>query len=292
MPPSRRDFVLGCGATLAAAQSSAAASNGNVAAGRLLAGFTEELLVEYPESATMLGIDKGARAGLKSRLLDRSAAGQKAIAIGVARRLEQLKTIDTTTLDEATRIDVDVMRTAHEFALEGFAFPYGDVALLNSQWSWRNAPYVVAQNTGAFLEIPGMLDEQHTVETRADAEAYLARLEAYASQLDGETGRLRADAAQNVIAPDFLLDKTLKRAAARSRNGHWSLRWQNAPSTCPGCRPAQRRLPARRSLRRSTGRSRSWKRIVDAPAARRVSGNCRAGTSTTPGRCAPAPPHV
>ena len=59
------------------------------------------------------------------------------------------------------------MRTAHEFALEGFAFPYGDVALLNSNWSWRNAPYVVAQNTGAFLEIPSMLDEQHTVEDAA-----------------------------------------------------------------------------------------------------------------------------
>ena len=68
------------------------------------------------------------------------------------------------------------MRTAHETAAEGFKFPYGDVALLNSNWSWRNAPYVVAQNTGAFLEIPSLLEEQHTVATREDAEAYLARL--------------------------------------------------------------------------------------------------------------------
>jgi hypothetical protein len=35
------------------------------------------VLVEYPESATMLGIDIGARAGLKRKLSDRSAAGQK-----------------------------------------------------------------------------------------------------------------------------------------------------------------------------------------------------------------------
>ena len=56
------------------------------------------------------------------------------------------------------------MRTAHETAAEGFAFPYGDVALLNSNWSWRNAPYVVAQNTGAFLEIPSLLEEQHTLD--------------------------------------------------------------------------------------------------------------------------------
>jgi uncharacterized protein (DUF885 family) len=68
---------------------------------------------------------------------------------------------------------------------------------------------VVAQNTGAFLEIPNILTEQHAVATREDTEAYLARLEAYAAQLEGETGRLQAAAAQGVIAPDFLLDKTI-----------------------------------------------------------------------------------
>ena len=97
--------------------------------------------------------------------------------------------------------------------------------MLNSSWSYRNAPYVVAQNTGAFLEIPSMLDEQHTVETTADADAYLARLEAYAGQLDGETGRLKAAAAQNVIAPDFLLDKTLAqiKIARGGKIADWSL---------------------------------------------------------------------
>ena len=40
-------------------------------------------------------------------------------------------------------------------------------------------------------------------------EAYLARLTAYAGQLVGETGRLQAAAGQGVIAPDFVLDKTL-----------------------------------------------------------------------------------
>ncbi|MEJ0085142.1 MAG: DUF885 family protein [Pseudomonadota bacterium] len=227
MSTNRRDFVIGTGAALAATglSSVAAAPAKDAAAEELLAAFTEELLVDYPESATMLGIDSGARAALKSKLSDRSAAGQESIARRVAARLERMKSIDDAALSPAVRIDVDVMRTAHEFALEGFAFPYGDVALLNSQWSWRNAPYVVAQNTGAFLEIPGMLDEQHTVTTAADADAYLARLEAYAGQLDGETGRLKSAAAQNVVAPDFLLDKTLKqiRLARGGKVADWSL---------------------------------------------------------------------
>ena len=210
------------------------------------------------------------------------------------RRLEQLKSIDTAALGAAARIDVDVMRTAHEFALEGFAFPYGDVALLDSQWSWRNAPYVVAQNTGAFLEIPGMLDEQHTVQTREDADAYLARLEAYAGQLDGETGRLQSAASQNVIAPDFLLDKTLSQIKL-ARGGdvaQWSLVTSLAKRAkdMPGVADAAAKIAADKiapALDTPDRRARSA-----SPRARPAmpeSGNCRAAMSTTPGRCGPAP---
>jgi len=228
MTTTRRDFVIGTGASLAAARLSAATANSSsqdAAAEKLLAQIAEELMADYPESAMLLGLDNAARAGLKSKLSDRSAAGQQAIAQRVAKRLERLKSIDAAALGNAARIDVDVVRTAHEFALEGFAFPFGDVATLNLNWSYRNAPYVVAQNTGAFLEIPSMLDERHTVASREDADAYLARMEAYAGQLDGETGRLKQAAAQSVIAPDFLLDKTLNQLKI-ARGGdfaRWSL---------------------------------------------------------------------
>jgi uncharacterized protein (DUF885 family) len=221
MSTNRREFIVSASATVAAVNlpARAADANGDAAAQTLLNELAEELLVDYPESATSLGIDNAVRAALKAKLSDRSAAGQKLIATRIAKRLERLASVDVAALSDATRVDLDVMRTAHEFAAEGFAFPYGDVALLNSNWSWRNAPYVVAQNTGAFLEIPSMLDEQHTVEKPADADAYLSRLEAYAGQLDGETARLKDAAAQGVIAPDFLLDKTLTQIKiARSGN--------------------------------------------------------------------------
>ena len=202
----------------------AAGRDQDAAAQKLLAEFAEELLVDYPESATALGIDKGARAALKAKLSDRSAAGQDAIAQRVAKRLERMKAIDTSTTQRGERASM-WMSCAQRTSLRPrvSSFPYGDVALLNPSWSWRNAPYVVAQNTGAFLEIPSMLDEQHTVETREDADAYLARLEAYAGQLDGETGRLQSAAAQGVIAPDFLLDKTLQADQDRARREHRGL---------------------------------------------------------------------
>lgn len=228
MTTSRRDFIVGTGAAIALSSRcgrALSAESGDAAAEALLAEFAEEMLMDYPENATGLGIDKGKRAGLKSKLTDRSADGQHAIAQRAAKRLERLKAIDTAMLGEAARIDVDVMRTAHEFALGGFAFPYGDVTTLNQSWAYRNAPYVVSQNTGAFLEIPNMLDDRHTVETPADAQAYLARMEAYAGQLDGETARLKSAAAQGVIAPDFLLDQAIKQLEiARGGNvADWSL---------------------------------------------------------------------
>jgi uncharacterized protein (DUF885 family) len=226
MTASRRDFIVGTGAAIALSNlpsSASAETDKDVAA--LLAQFAEELLVDYPESATGLGIDTGQRAHLKSKLTDRSPAGQRAIAQRVAKRLERLKAIDVSKLSDAAKVDVDIIRTAHEFANEGFAFPYGDTAVLDQNWAYRNAPYVVAQNTGAFLEIPSMLDTRHTIENKADADAYLSRLEAYAGQLDGETERLKSAGAQGVIAPDFLLDKTLAqiKLARGGKIPEWSL---------------------------------------------------------------------
>ncbi|MGH8251232.1 MAG: DUF885 domain-containing protein [Steroidobacteraceae bacterium] len=227
MTTNRREFIAGTGSAIAALANLTACAKrepaGNVEA--QLGEISEGLLVDYPENATVLGIDTGTRTALKSQLSNRSAAGQEAIARRVAARLDRMAGIDADALDEAARIDLDVVRTAHETAAEGFKFPYGEVALLNQNWSWRNAPYIVAQNTGAFLEIPTLLEEQHTVTRREDADAYLARLAAYAGQIDGETERLRTAAAQGVIAPDFILDKTLAqiRLARGGDTASWSV---------------------------------------------------------------------
>ena len=222
----RRELLLGASALAFTASVPARALQGRSgAAEAALAAIGEELLADYPENASALGIDTRARTALKSRLTDRSAAGQQALARRAAERLARLRAIDPAPLSPAARIDLDVVRTAHEFAAEGFAFPFGDMALLNQNWSYRNAPYVVAQNTGAFVEIPDLLDSNHKVETPADAEAYLARLEAYAAALDGETGRLAHDASIGVVSPDFLLDKSLRqqRAVRAAPIAEWGL---------------------------------------------------------------------
>ncbi|HEX8261784.1 MAG TPA: DUF885 family protein [Allosphingosinicella sp.] len=223
MQPLTRRHFLGSAGAVAALQllpgcATRGASEAAPPVAAMLSAMAEQLLAEYPENATALGLDKDARAGLKSRLTDRSLHGRARLAGAAADRLRRIGAVDRAGLEPADRIHLGVVETAHRLAVEGFRFPYGDVVTLNQQWSYRNAPYVVAQNTGAFVEIPDFLDSNHTVAAAADAEAYLARLEAYAEALDGETERLAHDRGLGVVAPDFLLDKTLKQMrSARSQ---------------------------------------------------------------------------
>lgn len=222
---NRRD-VLALGAAAAAfGGTGLAAAPGDAAAEALLSSVAEDLMREYPENASALGLDKGARAALKATLTDRSMEGRGKLAATAKARLAKMKGVDRKRLSPAAALDLGVVQTAHELAVEGFDFPYGDAIGLSNQWSYRNAPYVVAQNTGAFVETPDFLDSQHAIANTADIDAYLNRLELYAAQLDGETARLKHDGALGVIAPDFLLDKTLKqqKGARAQPIANWGL---------------------------------------------------------------------
>jgi uncharacterized protein (DUF885 family) len=171
----------------------------------LLDSIGENLMALSPEGATTLGLDTGARAALRSRLADRSQAGQDRLAAVLRADLAKAEAVNTAGLTHATRTSVEVVRSAYRTALEGFAQPYGDIAV----GGWRNTPYVVIQNVGAYLDVPRFLDADHPVRNAADAEAYLARLESYPVQLEGELGRLKAAAGKGLIAPAFLIDKAV-----------------------------------------------------------------------------------
>ncbi len=191
----------------------------------LLKRATDQILNAYPESASSAGIDNGEYSALKAMLSDRSAAGQAAIKNGVKSTLRALQAVDADTLSAGDALDLDVVKTVFETAADGFEFSYGDMALLNTNWSYRNSPYTVAQNTGAFVEIPSFLDSSHAIEATEDADAYLTRMAAYAGQLDGETERVRMEGERGVILPDFLMTKTLGqlRSAQERAPAEWGI---------------------------------------------------------------------
>lgn len=175
-------------------------------AAALLDTLALELITLRPESATALGIDTGERAPLRSRLTDRSPAGLARMRAFLANGRKRAAAIDPAALDAATRTSLAVVQSAFATALDGLALPYGEVAV----GGWRNSPYAVIQNVGAYLDVPRFLDATHPVRDAADAEAYLARLEAMPAQLDGERARIESAARIGLIPPAALLDKAIR----------------------------------------------------------------------------------
>jgi uncharacterized protein (DUF885 family) len=217
VPISRRQTLAALGAGTASLAVAGPAAAETIVTGprtspadALLQSIADNLLAQSPEGATSLGIDTGDRAAERGKLGDRSAAGMKALADTLKDDVARVRAFDKSGLDHKTRTSLAVVDSAYSVALDGFALPYGDVAV----GGWRNTPYVVIQNVGAYLDIPKFLDSDHPVKNAADAEAYLSRLNAFPGVLDGETERLKAAGGMGLIAPAFLIDKAVKQMEA------------------------------------------------------------------------------
>jgi uncharacterized protein (DUF885 family) len=206
MTANRRQMLIGGAAAGLASTAPAlawAAAQGPVAnpkLAKLLDAFVEEILAESPETATSLGLDKGPRAVLKSQLSDASEPGRKREIAAYADRKARLQGIDRKSLSGHDLTLYDTVGYAMGLGAEGGRFAYGTDGA---------NPYVVSQQDGAISNRPEFLNSQHIIETKADADAYLARLEALARVLDQETERVGADAGRGVVPPDFLLATAL-----------------------------------------------------------------------------------
>lgn len=207
-------LLSGCNNNVPSATAPPAAANAEAGALALLDRCAENLLKLQPESATSLGIDTGARAGLRAQLSDRSVEGQQRVGKQLRADLDQIDAFDASALSHKTRTSVAVVQSAYATSLEGFALPYGDITV----GGWRNTPYVVIQNVGAYLDVPRFLDSDHQINDAADAEAYLSRLQSYAKQLDGELGRIKAARASGMVPPAFLVDKALAQMTLSAKN--------------------------------------------------------------------------
>lgn len=196
---NRRHLLLSVGAA-ALAGPAVAQPQGQLSA--LLERFFEEALDESPELATSLGFDKGARAAAKSKLSDASIGGAEKRKRANADQLRRLRAVDRAKLTGMDAVNYDSVLFGLETS-DAFnrAIPYG--------YEGGGQPYMISQLTGAYQELPDFLGSQHVIETKADADAYLSRLEGLAVVLDQETERARRDVGLGVTPPDFVLAKTL-----------------------------------------------------------------------------------
>jgi uncharacterized protein (DUF885 family) len=202
---SRRSFFASASAAAAtlALPRLAFAADAGAALSALFDQFFQEGLRARPEAATQLGLDKGAGAELKRRLSDVSPAGIAAAKALTQDQLRRLKAFDRAALAPPDQVSYDTILYALESSAAVQAFDFG------GSFSFGPSPYVVSQLTGAYQSVPDFLDTKHTIETAEDADAYVARLAAFADQLEANTGTLAHDSGLGVVPPDFILDLTL-----------------------------------------------------------------------------------
>lgn len=182
----------------------AAASQGDAAAQlkTFMDATFEQTLDKSPEVVTMFGLDKGDRAAAKSRLTVPTRAEEDDQRAFTRRQRAELARIDRSKLDARNANYYDSLTQNLDGVIATYDIPYG-------QGGWPN-PYRVSQQGGAYQSTPDFLANQHTIETAADADAYVARVNAFADVLMAETDRLKEDYALGVIPPDFILAKAIR----------------------------------------------------------------------------------
>src|SRR3954469_2850326 len=153
-----------------------------------------------PEQATSLGLDKGANAPLKHRLTPRTYEERARQQAEIKEGLARLAAFDRASLSANARLNLEVVTyslTNQIVAPERFGL---DSAI---------RPYRIFQQGGAYFSVPDFLNTAHTIASRDDSEAYLDRLDAFATVLDQESALQRIEASRGYVAPGWSLDLTL-----------------------------------------------------------------------------------
>ncbi len=207
MSQTRRNLLCAMSAMAAARAAPVSAEPAIQQLHGLFDDIARDLLQHLPETATLMGLDRGRFADAKRRLNDRSAAERARFVAVSGQYRGRLRAINRRAVTGVQGAVYDTLAYWLEENQAQGRFSYWD------QMAGQISPYVLSQITGAYQSVPDFLDSQHVIAGKPDADAYLARLQAFAVCLDQETARFQRDTAGGVTPPDFLLDKTLTQMA-------------------------------------------------------------------------------
>jgi uncharacterized protein (DUF885 family) len=175
--------------------------SGDAKLNALFEAIFQERVRNSPELASSLGLDKGRNAALKSKLDTDPAPLARSKSLARNRRaIAQLKAVNPATLSDAAKLNREVVL----YSLE-------TNTVAPTRWNIDSAqrPYPITQQGGAYFDTPDFLNTTHTIDNGADAEAYLSRLQQFATSLDNDTADQQAQAARGFLAPQWAIDLAL-----------------------------------------------------------------------------------
>jgi uncharacterized protein (DUF885 family) len=205
----RRSF-LATGATVAllpltdapaVAKVAAKPGSGDAKLNQAFEDIFQERVRNSPELASSLGLDKGPNAALKSKFdIDPIQVQRQKNLARNRRAIARLKAFNPATLSDGAKLNREVVLYSLETA-----------TVAPARWNIGSAqnPYTITQQDGAYFDEPDFLNTTHTIENAADAEAYLSRLQQFATVLDNDTAEQRFQAARGFLAPAWSIDLAL-----------------------------------------------------------------------------------
>ncbi len=194
-------FVSGAGSSPALAFVQGGAGSGDAALNALFETIFQDRVHRFPELASSLGLDKGENAHLKSELDVRPLAAARAEDLAKLRaELASLRAVPAAGLSDAAKLNRDVI----VYQVETNIIPASKFDIDSVQ-----RPYPIFQQGGAYFSTPDFLNTAHTIETAADAEAYLSRLALVGKSIDNDSEEQRLQAARGFLAPAWSIDLTL-----------------------------------------------------------------------------------
>lgn len=184
--------------------SSAEASVTRAQIDSIIDSHTKAYMMMQPAQATGLNLDASVGGDYQKRLPDYSLAGMKVVQTTMAAAAKELDSLDLTGLSEQDKLHVKVNRAIDLYFAGDSDFSAGYI----DTWG-GHLPFVVSQISGPLIDIPSVLQDQHAVSSKADADNYLTRLNAFAVVVEQVLEKVKADEKAGVILPKKLFPKTL-----------------------------------------------------------------------------------
>ena len=185
----------------AISQAAAAAGSQDAAINQLFERIFQEQVRTNSVLATYTGLDKGELAHLKSELDTRPDRQARLEEVARTNKfIGWLTSVPESGLSDLARLNREVVI---------WDLKTSNVGPERFDISNPQSPYVISQQDGAYFFYPDFLHSAHTIETAADAEAYLSRLSQFATVLDNETAEQQRQAERGFLAPAWSLDLAL-----------------------------------------------------------------------------------
>jgi len=198
-----------------------AAGQQDAALNQIFERIFQEQIRNSPVNATYAGLDKDELVHLKSELDTRPDRQARVEEIARTNKfIGWLTAVPETGLSDLAKLNREVVV---------WDLKTSNVGPEKFDISNPQSPYVISQQDGAYFFYPDFLHSAHTVETAADAEAYLSRLSQFATVLENETAEQKRQAERGFLAPAWSLDlalgqmRSLREPAAAQSNMSGSL---------------------------------------------------------------------